>query len=216
MRIGILGGTFDPVHAAHLQMASRAKEVFHLDRMFLIPTRPWQKTARASDEHRLEMLRLAVKEANCPAEIDSREIDQAGQSYSIRTLFAYRMQFGPEAELFFVMGSDQWKNLTTWVQWEKFPDLTNIALFQRGDIEFEDPYSACLPIINIRDAVQFNPSGAIYVCEDQIVAASSTEIRKKLFQEPERSKEIQYLSPVVHDYILKNQLYLPREGSHKP
>ncbi|MCD8339145.1 MAG: nicotinate (nicotinamide) nucleotide adenylyltransferase, partial [Burkholderiales bacterium] len=209
MRIGILGGTFDPVHTSHLLMAEEAKKQLQLDKLFLVPTRPWQKTARASDQQRLDMLRLAVKDTNCPAEIDTRELDQAGQSYTINTLYAYRKEYGDDAELYFIMGTDQWNNLGTWVQWELFPELVNLVLFKREGASFEDPYKERWPVMKFKDAKDFVPHGRIYLCDTTPPAVSSSEIRDKLYQEPERSEEIPGLIKGVQEYILAHRMYLP-------
>ena len=141
MRIGIFGGSFDPVHSAHIQMALGAKLQLNLDELFLVPTRPWQKTARASDEDRLEMLKIACAPYSSHLKIDTRELVRAGQSYSIDTIFSFRKQFGLDCKLFFVIGADQWRNLTTWVQWQRFPELTNLAVFKRNGIAFSYPYT---------------------------------------------------------------------------
>ena len=89
MRIGIFGGSFDPVHSAHIQMALGAKLQLNLDELFLVPTRPWQKNARASDEDRLEMLKIACAPYGSHLKIDTRELVRAGQSYSIDTIFSF-------------------------------------------------------------------------------------------------------------------------------
>ncbi len=216
MRIGILGGTFDPVHSAHLEMADSAKKMLGLDKVFLVPTRPWQKTARASDEQRLGMLKLAIRDSGSEAEIDTQELDRAGQSYSIDTLFAYRKNYGEDARLFFIMGTDQWDNLKTWVQWQHFPELTNLVLFKRDGYEAGDPYEGKFPIKELSQAKEFQPSGEIIICPLRPEHVSSTEIREKLYQEPSRSQSIPGLIEGVQRYILKNKLYLPRDGSHKP
>lgn len=215
MRIGIFGGSFDPVHLAHIEMGLQAKKELFLDKLFLVPTRPWQKTARASDAQRLEMLKIAVKNLDNTINIDTRELDRAGQSYSIDTIFSFRKEYGPHSVLFFIMGADQWKNLTTWIQWKRFPELTNLAVFKRNGIPFENPYKAQYPILPAQGSTQASPAGSIYILDAQEINISSTEIRQALFQEPSRSLEIKGLVPEVHNFILQNKLYLPRGGSHR-
>ena len=123
MRIGVFGGTFDPVHESHIQMGLDALEQCHLDKVFFVPTRPWQKTARASEEDRAAMLSMALTSYQDKLVVDRRELERTGASYSIDTLYSFRQEFGPEAPIYFIMGSDQWENLKTWVLWEKFPLL---------------------------------------------------------------------------------------------
>ena len=215
MRIGIFGGTFDPVHSAHIQMALYARSILGLDKTFLVPTRPWQKTARASDADRLNMLRLATSDYSTELSVDSCELDRAGASYSIDTLYSFRKEFGEDAELFFIMGGDQWKNLTTWIQWEKFPLLTNIALFRRNGELINSPYGNEFPVIELtQKLVSCGPCGTIYTIDEDVESVSSSQIRKALYTEPARSEPIAGLEESVHKYILANDLYLPREGSN--
>lgn len=215
MRIGIFGGSFDPVHSAHIQMALGAKLQLNLDELFLVPTRPWQKTARASDEDRLEMLKITCAPYSSHLKIDTRELVRAGQSYSIDTIFSFRKQFGLDCKLFFVMGADQWRNLTTWVQWQRFPELTNLAVFKRNGIAFSDPYKAKYKVLPASDSKNCSAFGEIFLLNLPELDVSSSAIRQILFQEPSRSSSIVGLDPNVHNYILEHKLYLPREGSHK-
>lgn len=215
MRIGIFGGSFDPVHTAHIQMALGAKSQLNLDELYLVPTRPWQKTARASDEDRLEMLKIACAPYSAHLRIDTRELERAGQSYSIDTIFSFRKQYGPTCKLFFVMGADQWRNLTTWIQWQRFPELTNLAVFKRNGIAFSDPYEGKYKVIPAQDSQECSAFGEIFLLNLPELHVSSSAIRQALFQEPSRSSPIVGLDPNIQNYILEHELYLPREGSHK-
>ena len=104
MRIGVFGGTFDPVHESHIQMGLDALEQCHLDKVFFVPTRPWQKTARASGEDRVAMLSMALAPYQNKLIIDRRELERTGASYSIDTLYSFRQEFGPETPIYFIMG----------------------------------------------------------------------------------------------------------------
>ena len=90
MRIGVFGGTFDPVHESHIQMGLDALEQCHLDKVFFVPTRPWQKTARASEEDRAAMLSMALAPYQNKLIVDRRELERTGASYSIDTLYSFR------------------------------------------------------------------------------------------------------------------------------
>ena len=78
MRIGVFGGTFDPVHESHIQMGLDALEQCHLDKVFFVPTRPWQKTARASEEDRAAMLSMALTSYQDKLVVDRRELERTG------------------------------------------------------------------------------------------------------------------------------------------
>ena len=151
MRIGVFGGTFDPVHESHIQMGLDALEQCHLDKVFFVPTRPWQKTARASEEDRAAMLSMALAPYQNKLIVDRRELERTGASYSIDTLYSFRQEFGPEIPIYFIMGSDQWKNLKTWVLWEKFPLLCNLLIFTRDGELGDDPYEGKFPLIPVQD-----------------------------------------------------------------
>ena len=91
MRIGVFGGTFDPVHESHIQMGLDALEQCHLDKVFFVPTRPWQKTARASEEDRAAMLSMALTSYQDKLVVDRRELERtsipSGKSSDPRLLF---------------------------------------------------------------------------------------------------------------------------------
>lgn len=213
MKIGILGGTFDPIHSEHLKMARAARDLLALDVVYLVPSRPWQKTARASDEDRLAMLKIAACSFPSWLKIDTRELDRGGPSYSIDTLYSFRRQFEKDP-LVFIMGGDQWANLKTWIQWEKFPLLANLLLFKRSSQLIESPYGAAFPVNEVKTPLkEVSLEGSIYIADIELSCVSSTEIRKSLYSEPARSAKILGLDELVQRYILEHHLYLPREGS---
>lgn len=112
------------------------------------------------------------------------------------------------------MGSDQWKNLKTWVLWEKFPLLCNLLIFTRDGELGDDPYEGKFQLIPVQDlSSNPAPNGLIVLARSEPAPYSSTAIRKALFEEPVRSQKIPGLTEDVHQYILSHGLYLPREGS---
>ena len=202
MRIGVFGGTFDPVHESHIQMGLDALEQCHLDKVFFVPTRPWQKTARASEEDRAAMLSMALSPHQNKLIVDRRELERTGASYSIDTLYSFRQEFGPETPIYFIMGSDQWKNLKTWVLWEKFPLLCNLLIYTRDGEFSDDPYEGKFPIIPVQDlGSNPAPNGLIVLARSEPAPYSSTAIRTALFEEPSRSQTIPGLTADVHQFF---------------
>ena len=129
VRTGILGGTFDPIHIAHLHAGETALAGAGLDRVLFMPAGdPWQKAdrVRASDVDRLEMTRLAIAGVE-GFELDDREIVRRGPTYTIDTL----LSFPADEELFLILGSDAAAGLPTWHRWEEVLDRARILVMPR-------------------------------------------------------------------------------------
>jgi nicotinate-nucleotide adenylyltransferase len=118
MRVGLFGGTFNPVHRCHLEAATQTQRRLRLDRILFIPSGdPPHKssTSLAPSRHRLEMVRIAIKDI--PAfQASDVEMRRPSKSYSIETVHELQKEFGPEAELFFIIGLDAFLELHTWKQ----------------------------------------------------------------------------------------------------
>lgn len=132
-KIGIFGGTFDPVHLGHIHLAGLARESLALDEVHFIPCRisPHKPGSQVtSGEDRCEMLRLAT--ADLPwAVVDDLEIHQAGPSFSYLTAETLASRF-PAARLFWIMGSDQWDALPDWRNPERMAELVEFIVLARG------------------------------------------------------------------------------------
>jgi nicotinate-nucleotide adenylyltransferase len=129
---GVLGGTFDPVHNAHLAMARAALQALKLDKVLFIPTgTPRYRTPPvASPEHRVAMLELAL--AGEPRyEIDERELAPGASAFTVDTLQALRSELGPQAPLYLLMGADQYAKLDTWHRPREVERLAALAVFSR-------------------------------------------------------------------------------------
>ncbi|HEX2333843.1 MAG TPA: nicotinate-nucleotide adenylyltransferase [Burkholderiales bacterium] len=138
MKAGILGGTFDPVHHAHLAMARAALEHLKLDKVLFLPTgSPRYRTpAVASGEHRVAMLRLALGEER-RYEIDTRELAPGASGYTLDTLKELRLELGADTELWLLMGADQYAKLDTWHRPDDVKRLAKIAVFSRPGVSIE-------------------------------------------------------------------------------
>ena len=116
MRLGALGGTFDPPHLGHLLLAEQAREQLQLDKVLFIPAGdPWRKAGReiAPAAQRLAMTRLAI-EGNAAFEVDGREIARDGPTYTVETLAELRAELGAGDELVFIVGQDALADLPNW------------------------------------------------------------------------------------------------------
>jgi nicotinate-nucleotide adenylyltransferase len=183
MRIGIYGGTFNPVHHGHLILARQALEEFKLDRLVFVPAAesPFKiqnHSAPAGD--RLAMLRLAIAGED-RFSVDPLEIERGGVSYSIDTVKMFRNR-DPGAELFFLVGEDNADRLTEWHRFEELKKLVYFVVLSRSE-DFQSPE---YPVVQRR------------------IEISSTEIRNRVANQ----ESITYLVPEsVKHYIEQHQLY---------
>jgi nicotinate-nucleotide adenylyltransferase len=143
MRLGLYGGTFDPVHKGHLAVARAARQAFELKHVLLIPNRlPPHKQALtgASYEQRLEMVKLACagEEGLEACDVENRE----GKSYTIQTLERLRKQYGQEAQFFFIIGADAFAEVLTWYRVEEVFAMTEFIVAARPGFHYEVPAGA--------------------------------------------------------------------------
>lgn len=130
MRLGLLGGSFDPPHVAHLIVAEVARVDLGLDRvLFVVAGRPWMKSHVTPARHRLAMTRLATV-ADQAFEVDDREIHREGPTYTIDTVEEL-LQERPGAELMLIVGADQLRRLDDWKATERLRDLVRLAVAPR-------------------------------------------------------------------------------------
>ncbi|MFO1486906.1 MAG: nicotinate (nicotinamide) nucleotide adenylyltransferase [Verrucomicrobiota bacterium] len=142
LKIGLFGGSFDPVHLGHLLVAQAAKEELVLHRLFFIPAAqsPFKPdTKSAAPEMRVQLLRLALAEKPW-CEIDEQELNRGGVSYTIDTLRSYRQRF-PNAELFYLIGTDHVAKLNQWREADELADLAEFVVMPRPG-ETEVPFPA--------------------------------------------------------------------------
>jgi nicotinate-nucleotide adenylyltransferase len=206
-RVGLLGGTFDPVHVGHLALGRAACVAFGLDELRLIPTGvSWQKDgAGAAAADRLAMLRLAA--AGEPAwRVDPREIDRGGPSYTIDTLVSLRAELGNDCLLVLLLGSDQLRNLPTWHRWDELLALCHIAATQRERVPLDDLPRPVETLLAERgaDALPDEPAGRIVFFRMPAVPVSSTRLRAQIAA-GERPADL--LPAGVLDYIESRRLY---------
>jgi len=132
--IGLLGGSFDPIHVGHVQLARDALAHLPLDEVRFIPAaQPWQKERVTDAAHRAHMVELAIAhEPRCV--LDMHEIERGGTTYTIDTLRELRAGAWRDASLVLVMGSDQFERFDTWRDWQAVAELAHIAVARRAGV----------------------------------------------------------------------------------
>lgn len=198
MRVGILGGTFDPVHLGHLIIAEEAAEQLSLDRVIFVPAgNPWFKEGNdiTPATARLEMLRLAVG-SNPLFCIDTQELERNGPTYTVDTLEELRKRLGAAAELYFIIGLDALAELARWREPQRIVKLCRFAAMRR-------PEYTRLEVPGLDEAV---PDIGDRVCpiENIQVDISSSDIRRRV----QEGLSIRYLVPAaVESYIRDKGIY---------
>jgi nicotinate-nucleotide adenylyltransferase len=131
--VGILGGTFDPIHYGHLRSALELLQQFGFDHIRLIPCArpPHRPQPQATPKQRVMMLHLAIKN-NQYFIVDDRELNREGPSYTIDTLRSLKQEI-PDSPLYLIIGSDAFSHLSTWHQWEQLLTLSHIIIMQRPE-----------------------------------------------------------------------------------
>ncbi len=212
--IGILGGTFDPIHNGHLRLAQEALEQCRLGAVRFIPsgTPPHRAAPLATAAQRLQMVQLAIN-GQPRFELDGREIHRTEKCYSVDTFSALRAEVGADLSLCLLLGSDAFLQLHTWHQWQRLFELTHIVVMQRpgrpvgnaivqADESLRQQYQTRLA--PTPQLLHESASGHIVVLDMPQLDISATDIRSRTAQ----NKNLRYLLPdTVAHYIHINQLY---------
>jgi nicotinate-nucleotide adenylyltransferase len=187
LNLAIFGGTFDPIHRAHLEVARAARDAFRLDRVLIVPAAvPPHKRGRQTEswEHRFRMVELACvgEPAFEPSSLESG----TEQSYSILTIERVRPGLAPDDRLFFIIGADAFAEITTWYRWQDVLEQVEFIVVTRPGHEYPIPEGARLhPLASVQ------------------LPVSSSAIREKLV----RCEAPPELTPPVFDYIQEHRLY---------
>lgn len=208
--LAIYGGTFDPVHKAHIATALKIQDEFHFDAFHFVPCKtPLVKApSSASAKQRADMLSLAI-EAYPKFHIDLREIRRDTPSFMSETLKSYRKEY-PDSAITLILGKDAFLSLPRWHEWEKLPELANILVMERPQENTAPPLPQSLQ--NLLEQHQSNhfldvlqsPFGKIVQFNAGNYDLSSTVIRKKI---QENLSVAEDLDPAVLTYIQKFGLY---------
>ena len=213
MNVGVLGGTFNPIHLAHLRLAEEMREALALERVLLIPAGdpPLKRGGVAPAAHRLEMVRRAVA-ANPALEVQDLEIRRAGPSYTVDTLAELRERM-PDASLWFIVGADTLPELGAWREPERLFALASFAVATRPG--HPQRLRELLPA-GLARAFRDGPRGLVHDSGNELrqipftpLAISASDIRARIA----RGGSIRYLVPdEIIEYVRKQKLYQEKEG----
>ena len=211
--IGILGGTFDPIHYGHLRPAQEVLRALDLAEVRIIPAAnpPHRRAPLATAEQRLRMAELAV--AEFPGlRVDDREIRRGGPSYTVLTLESLRGEFGVRP-LCLLLGLDAFEGLETWHQWRRLPELAHFVVMTRPGWSL--PAAGVLPawargrLAHATSDLTQTGAGKIYFQTVTPQDISATRIREAIA----RGEAVDGLLPsAVLDYLRANRIYLDREN----
>ncbi len=188
MRLGILGGTFDPIHLGHLYLARKVLQKLSLDKIIFIPTylQPHKKNVKTTpSRHRYSMTKLAIKN-NKRFSLSSIEVKRKGRSYSVQTLQQLRKKYGPSVEIFFITGSDSLKDIGKWKDLKEILSLCKFVVVKRPHFAIKNlPYDFIILHIDAKDI-------------------SAADIRRKIKKGQPVDKLV---SAKVKNYIRRHGLY---------
>lgn len=197
-KIGIMGGTFDPIHNGHLILAEHSRLEFNLDKILFIPTGnpPHKELKKVSDKsHRYQMTLLAIN-SNPHFYISSIEVEKDYITYTVDTIESL-LKIYKDTEIYFILGADSFCNIHLWKDYKKLLSLCHMIVLNRLDTEEQ--------LLNKKiKSLKNNYEKSIHILESALIEISSTDIRNRV----ENNLSTKYLIPeAVEFYINKNRLY---------
>ena len=212
MRLGILGGTFDPIHMGHLRSAEEICESFNLEKVYLIPSAfpPHKRETKVTPfAHRLAMARLAVETVPLLDVLDI-EGQRQGFSYSIQTIREIYNAFAPAPDIYFIVGVDAFLEIKTWKEYQSLFDYSNFVIIQRPGFQVEnfDQLVSKAEVDFTRNSsgnrLMASSGKTLTFVAQTLLDISSTGIRDLI----SKGRSIRFLVPdVVRDYIIEKGLY---------
>jgi nicotinate-nucleotide adenylyltransferase len=213
--IGILGGTFDPIHYGHLRLAEEMLELASLREIRFIPTGtpPHRDSPQVSAQHRSAMVHLAIADQSAFV-LDEREVNRTTLCYTVDTLRELRAELGEAQPLCLLMGGDAFLQLHTWHEWEQLFELAHIVVGYRPGFTIEERIHTATGELQRHyqqrlctvGALSQQPYGGITELAIPKLEISATDIRRRVAE----GRTIRYLLPnEVADYIHQHHLYKP-------
>ncbi|MBE5935649.1 MAG: nicotinate-nucleotide adenylyltransferase [Lachnospiraceae bacterium] len=198
-RIGIMGGTFNPIHNGHIKLAKTAYKQLNLDKVWFMPSKnpPHKKNNNiASENHRVNMIKLAI-DLYKEFELSEVELQRDGTTYTVDTL-AYLKEMYPDDEFFFILGADSLINIEQWYKPEVLFSLTHFVVASRDDVNKSELYTHCEYLKNKYTNVN------ISILNMDKIKVSSTELRKIYRDYNHKHHNI---DSKVYKYIMDNKVY---------
>lgn len=217
--IGILGGTFDPVHHAHLRCALELQQALGLEQVRFVPCHvpPHRGSPFATAEQRLAMLELAL-DGQSGFVADDRELRRAGPSYTVDTLLSFREEFGTAVPMCLIVGMDAFLGLDTWNRWQRLTELAHIVVMRRPGLDAAAAGPALKALLQERlvddpQRLRGAAAGSVLLWTVTQIEISGTRIRDLIA----RGRNVRYLLPDrVLDYIRRERLYLDARFDARP
>ncbi|MCA2252648.1 nicotinate-nucleotide adenylyltransferase [Mycobacterium intracellulare] len=195
-RLGVMGGTFDPIHYGHLVAASEVADLFDLDQVVFVPSgQPWQKDRDVSAAEDRYLMTVIATASNPRFSVSRVDIDRAGPTYTKDTLRDLRA-LNPDSQLFFITGADALESILSWQGWEELFDLARFVGVSRPGYELSHDH--------ITGVLGELADDALTLVEIPALAISSTDCRRRA----EEHRPLWYLMPDgVVQYVSKRRLY---------
>ncbi|WHH58420.1 nicotinate-nucleotide adenylyltransferase [Petroclostridium sp. X23] len=199
IKIGIMGGTFDPIHYGHLVAAEAARVKFDLKDVIFVPSGnpPHKKGQKVLDKTHRYLMTLLATATNPYFQVSRNEVDREGYTYTIDTIRDFDIEYNGTAEFYFITGADALSEVLTWKNIEKLFEMCQFVAATRPGYKYEELFKEI-------EYLTVNYNGRIHFVEVPSLAISSTDIRERVRMD----LPIKYLlSEAVENYIYKNNLY---------
>ena len=213
-KIGLFGGTYDPIHVGHIEIANKAMDELNLDTIYFIPTgKSYFKENVLSSDIRLHMVKSAI-DSNDKFKLSDCEIKRTGNTYSIDTVKLFRKQF-PDDELFFIMGMDSFRLFHKWKSYKDILELATLVVAPRTKTRSDNTQDGIIDNEDVEDDTYFeemclkNPDATILRLHMDKIDISSTDLRNML-KNKEYDKARNYIPSKTLEYIIKEGIYNER------